>query len=356
MSARASGIDELDALIAGLSSTNAPPSQSSSYRAPAATSPPTSAAKPNAGGGGGPSPRAGGGGPSPRAAAGVSAAPRATPRSAAAAAYAGPSGGKDDDLKDLLSSLNNQMSNVADGNVASKGICSHCRQPILGEVMTAMGKTFHIDHFICSNCQVPIGTKSFYEVEGQVQCEGCYRSTMCPRCAHCDGIITDRCITALGKKWHPDHFVCSQCLQAFPNGSFFERDGRPYCETHFYAVHAPTCAACNQPIKGDCTNALGQQWHPEHFACVYCNKAFGGAPFFEHQGKPYCEAHYNQTVGSICAGCNKPIAGRSVQALDKKWHPEHFVCSFCMNPLSGTNYTEKSNKAYCKGCADKLFS
>jgi len=59
--------------------------------------------------------------------------------------------------------------------------------------------------------------------------------------------------------------------------------------------------------------------------------------------------------GAICAGCSKPVSGRVVQALGKKWHPEHFVCTFCMNPLPGGNYTENSGKAYCKPCYAKLF-
>jgi paxillin len=37
-----------------------------------------------------------------------------------------------------------------------------------------------------------------------------------------------------GKKWHPDHFVCCTCNGPFPNGQFFERDGKPYCERDFY--------------------------------------------------------------------------------------------------------------------------
>ena len=96
-------------------------------------------------------------------------------------------------------------------------------------------------------------------------------------------------------------------------------------------------------------------WHPEHFACTYCGKSFAGEPFYEFGGKPYCEAHYHQQSGALCAGCHKAIAGRVVSALDKKWHPEHFVCSFCMNPLAGGAYTERQGKPYCKGCTAKLF-
>jgi paxillin len=41
--------------------------------------------------------------------------------------------------------------------------------------------------------------------------------------------------------------------------------------------------------------------------------------------------------------------------LEKKWHPEHFVCAFCMNALAGGSFTEHNSKAYCRECSGKLF-
>jgi paxillin len=259
------------------------------------------------------------------------------------------------DLDNLLSNLTTQMNDIDADNPASRGTCATCRQPILGEVIQALGKAFHPEHFACGNCRAPLGTGNFYENQGRPNCEKCYRQLFCPRCGHCDEPILDRCITALGKKWHINHFICTQCLKPFEGGNFFERDGRPYCEADFYSVFAPRCASCDQAIRGDCINALGSQWHPECFVCQYCQKAFGSGTFFEHAGKPYCEQHYHLQTGSLCAGCGKSISGRSVNALDKKWHPEHFVCAFCMNPLAGGAFTEQNGKAYCRECHGKLF-
>ena len=36
----------------------------------------------------------------------------------------------------------------------------------------------------------------------------------------------------------------------------------------------------------------------------------------------------------ICSACNSAIEGRCVTALFKKFHPEHFVCSYCLAQLS----------------------
>lgn len=264
-----------------------------------------------------------------------------------------PMGG--DDLDNLLKNLTTQMKDIDRGGPASRGTCATCHNPILGEVIQALGNTYHPEHFVCGNCQNPLGTNNFYEQDGLPHCEKCYQELFCARCAHCDEPILDRCVTALNKKWHINHFICTQCLGPFEGGTFFEKDSRPYCENCFYGAFASRCGSCNQPIRGECINALGQQWHPEHFVCQYCQKSFAGGAFYEHGGKPYCEVHYHQQTGSLCAGCGKAITGRVVNALDKKWHPEHFVCAFCMNPLAGGSFTENNGKAYCKECHGKLF-
>jgi len=259
-----------------------------------------------------------------------------------------------EDLDNMLVHLSNNIDVDTKAPVAS-GTCAQCRKPILGEVIQAMGKAYHPEHFGCGNCGNPLGTNNFYEQDGVPHCEKCYQELFCSRCAHCDEPILDRCVTALGKKWHLHHFICTQCLSPFEGGSFFERDSRPFCEKCFYTAFVPRCGGCNQPIRGEAINALGTQWHPEHFVCQYCQKNFAGGSFYEFGGKPYCEVHYHQQTGSLCAGCGKAVTGRCVNALDKKWHPEHFVCAFCMNPLAGGNFTENNGKAYCRECHGKLF-
>jgi len=236
----------------------------------------------------------------------------------------------------------------------SRGICGSCGQPILGEVVQALGRMWHPEHFVCVSCRTPLGTASFYESQGSAYCANCWKTMFCPRCAHCDQPITDRCITALGKKWHPEHFICCTCLQPLTSG-FLEREGKPFCERCFYTAFSFKCAGCGQPIRGQYINAMGSKWHPEHFSCFYCHKSFNGGAYFEYQGKPYCEMHYHQMTGAICAGCGQPVGTRSIDALGKKWHPEHFVCAFCNSPLSGTSFKEQAGKAYCAACHAKLF-
>eukprot|EP00122_Pirum_gemmata_P002675 Pgem_evm1s2411 len=50
--------------------------------------------------------------------------------------------------------------------------------------------------------------------------------------------------------------------------------------------------------------------------------------FFEENGKPYCQKHWYQLFGVECEGCKMKIASASmVLALKKSWHAHCFKCS-----------------------------
>lgn len=59
-------------------------------------------------------------------------------------------------------------------------------------------------------------------------------------------------ITALGKTWCPDHFVCAtpSCRRPLQDLGFVEEHGQLYCEYCFEQYLAPNCAKCNQKVKG----------------------------------------------------------------------------------------------------------
>lgn len=86
-----------------------------------------------------------------------------------------------------------------------------------------------------------------------------------------------------------------------------------------------------------------------------CRQPFQGGSFFDHEGLPYCETHYHAKRGSLCAGCSKPISGRCITAMFRKFHPEHFVCAFCLKQLNKGTFKEQNDKPYCHICFEKLF-
>jgi len=236
-----------------------------------------------------------------------------------------------------------------------KGVCAACKKPIVGQVITALGYTWHPEHFTCAHCNQELGTSNFFERDGKPFCEQDYHHLFSPRCGYCAGPILDKCISALEKTWHPEHFLCSGCGCQLGEEGFHERGESAYCKTCYFDQFAPKCGGCNTPITENYISSLNQQWHPNCFVCKECNSPFHDGAFFEHEGAPYCETHYHALRGSLCAGCHKPISGRCITAMFRKFHPEHFVCSFCLKQLNKGTFKEQGDKPYCHECFDRLF-
>lgn len=82
---------------------------------------------------------------------------------------------------------------------------------------------------------MPFGSNRYFEgVDGQPYCDVHIGvKGRAPHCAGCDGLIVGRCITALGRRYHPEHFICTFCRNALTRGVFKELDGRAYCNSCF---------------------------------------------------------------------------------------------------------------------------
>uniref|UniRef100_H3D0A1 Paxillin n=1 Tax=Tetraodon nigroviridis TaxID=99883 RepID=H3D0A1_TETNG len=258
-------------------------------------------------------------------------------------------------LDNMLGSLQSDLNRLGVQTVA-KGVCGACKKPIVGQVVTAMGRTWHPEHFVCTHCQEEIGSKNFFERDGQPYCEKDYHNLFSPRCQYCNGPILDKVVTALDKTWHPEHFFCAQCGSFFGAEGFHEKDGKAYCRKDYFDMFAPKCGGCARAILENYISALNSLWHPECFVCRECFTPFVNGSFFDHDGQPYCEAHYHERRGSLCSGCQKPITGRCITAMGKKFHPEHFVCAFCLKQLNKGTFKEQNEKPYCQICFIKLFS
>ncbi|KAJ8414756.1 hypothetical protein AAFF_G00022790 [Aldrovandia affinis] len=258
-------------------------------------------------------------------------------------------------LDNMLGSLQSDLNRLGVQTVA-KGVCGACNKPIAGQVVTAMGRTWHPEHFVCTHCQEEIGSRNFFERDGQPYCEKDYHNLFSPRCYYCNGPILDKVVTALDRTWHPEHFFCAQCGAFFGPEGFHEKDGKAYCRKDYFDMFAPKCGGCARAILENYISALNSLWHPECFVCRECFTPFVNGSFFEHDGQPYCEVHYHERRGSLCSGCQKPITGRCITAMAKKFHPEHFVCAFCLKQLNKGTFKEQNDKPYCQSCFVKLFS
>lgn len=124
----------------------------------------------------------------------------------------------------------------------------------------------------------------------------------------------------------------------------------------------PVCRGCNKTIEGKSVKAadgrLTGRWHKQCFTCRTCEQPFATADFYVIDNQPYCEHHYHEANGSLCAGCHCGIEGQYLETtssadsnggppVDKKFHPRCFTCVDCKMVLSD-DYFEIKGRVYCE--------
>ncbi|KAF9934776.1 hypothetical protein FBU30_000070 [Linnemannia zychae] len=171
-------------------------------------------------------------------------------------------------------------------------VCASCDEPISGTMITAMGKRWHSDHFVCIVCNLNLEHVQFFHKDGEPYCHFDYHEKFSPKCGHCNTPIENECLTALGKSWHPGHFFCRECGDPFEEDGYMVHDGHPYCEKDYLRLFAPKCTGCRDPIQGDFISALKGKWHRDCFGCTVCHIGFDSSSYYVENGKPYCKAHY----------------------------------------------------------------
>ena len=281
----------------------------------------------------------------------------------------------EDRLEQLLTNLSTEISNGSHDesfqpinrtassksfmNLKQTSKCDHCNEWIEREqeAVAACGKNYHSHHFFCSKCKKALQEYNFFELNKAAHCKSCYEQDNLPSCGGCrKPILTGaKTINALGKIWHTEHFVCSSCRTTdILNREFFpDKENNPYCRKCYLQIHGPRCPACQKPVTSSCVKACNSVWHLEHFVCETCRTPFGATGnYFEHEGKPYCKKHYYEISGVICSACSRPIQGRCLNALGKRWHPDCLACDTCQKPIKG-KYTEGRSSVTCQACVQR---
>ncbi|XP_026676451.1 LIM and senescent cell antigen-like-containing domain protein 1 [Diaphorina citri] len=245
-----------------------------------------------------------------------------------------------------------------------KHMCHKCHGLIDDKPLKFRGEVYHPYHFNCTSCGTELNSDA-REVKSrpgytandmnELYCLRCHDKMGIPICGACRRPIEERVVTALGKHWHVEHFVCARCEKPFLGHRHYEKKGLAYCETHYHQLFGNLCFVCNQVIGGDVFTALnkawcvhhfacstlGKHWHVEHFVCARCEKPFLGHRHYEKKGLAYCETHYHQLFGNLCFVCNQVIGGDAVLSSDSS--------------VFGLRHYEKKGLAYCETHYHQLF-
>ncbi|XP_003738170.1 transforming growth factor beta-1-induced transcript 1 protein [Galendromus occidentalis] len=112
---------------------------------------------------------------------------------------------------------------------------------------------------------------------------------MSDTCPGCKKKLSGQTVTALKKNWHPGCFLCGKCaMSLIGKDEFMEQANKPYCKECYHNTFSPKCAKCGEAIKAKCVTAMNKTWHPEHFACAKCTMPIDVDNKFKvAQNKPY---------------------------------------------------------------------
>ncbi|KAL1262580.1 hypothetical protein QQF64_005319, partial [Cirrhinus molitorella] len=188
-------------------------------------------------------------------------------------------------------------------------------------------------------CGCDLAQGGFFMKNGEYLCTLDYQRIHGTRCNICGEFVEGEVVTALGKTYHPACFVCTICRRPFPAGDRVTFNGKDclcqYCAEPMSpgptkdVVGPSSCAGCGRDIKnGQALLALESQWHLGCFKCKACGKVLTGE-YISKDGAPYCERDYQVLFGVQCEACQQFITGKVLEAGDKHYHPSCARCSRC---------------------------
>ncbi|KAJ3282610.1 hypothetical protein HK104_010815 [Borealophlyctis nickersoniae] len=153
-------------------------------------------------------------------------------------------------------------------------------------------------------------------------------------CTACGEKIEGQFVRALGGHYHLDCFRCKDCNQVVAE-KFFPLKGSDnvpqiYCEKDYFRRLDLLCAKCGGALRGPHINALNRKYHLEHFTCSVCPTVFRQHDsYYERDGQVYCQYHYSILYAAKCGGCQTAVLKNFVE-VDKEnvvehWHPECYM-------------------------------
>uniref|UniRef100_A0A671QQ52 Actin-binding LIM protein 3-like n=1 Tax=Sinocyclocheilus anshuiensis TaxID=1608454 RepID=A0A671QQ52_9TELE len=211
--------------------------------------------------------------------------------------------------------------------------CFRCREVCRGEVVRVQHAHFHIKCFTCQVCGCDLAHSGFFQKSGEYICTADYQRLYGTKCDSCGDFISGEVVSALGRTYHPQCFVCSVCRKPFPIGDRVTFSGKEcvcqHCSLKLVnsnepiKIHGPShCAGCKEEIKqGQSLLALEKQWHVSCFRCQTCGLVLTGE--YISKSKRDFEVSYNIFL-FLCLSLSF-----SVQAGGKHYHPTCARCARC---------------------------
>lgn len=157
----------------------------------------------------------------------------------------------------------------------------------------------HKSCFRCYHCSDEMTLMDDYTlVSGKPVCSKCIDNLTKSGfvCNKCGKVILDRSVEFHGMRFHPEHFVCSQCKTILKGQNYVVYRNKPYCPTHGDAFATRKCWVCHgdfsenqKVIRWD-----GRAYHADCFKCKVCQVVLNEDNWIRVHGFPYCEKCYQE--------------------------------------------------------------
>ncbi|XP_070537718.1 LIM and senescent cell antigen-like-containing domain protein 1 isoform X1 [Ptychodera flava] len=249
----------------------------------------------------------------------------------------------------------------SDSMAVPHAMCTRCSDGFSVEekMINCNGELWHEGCFVCAQCFRPFPDGMFFEFEGRKYCEHDFHVLFAPCCGRCGEFVIGRVIRAMNMSWHPDCFMCQICATILSDTGFVKSRNRALCRPCHMRERAETsgkyvCYRCHTIIIEGHLKFQMETYHPYHFNCKNCGEELT-ADAREVRGELYCLRCHDKMGIPICGACRRPIEERVVHALGKTWHVEHFVCAKCEKPFLGHKHYERKGLAYCETHYNQLF-
>ncbi|XP_072465092.1 filamin-binding LIM protein 1 isoform X1 [Notamacropus eugenii] len=181
-------------------------------------------------------------------------------------------------------------------------------------------------------------------------------------CAFCHKVVSPRelAVEAMKRQYHAQCFTCRACHQQLAGKRFYQKDGRPLCES-CYQDTLEKCGRCQAVVLDHVIRALGQTFHPECFTCVVCSRCIGDESFaLDEQNEVYCLDDFYRKFAPVCSICEKPIIPRDgkdafkIECMGRNFHENCYRCEDCRILLS-VEPTDQgcyplNDRLFCKPC------
>ncbi|XP_058790239.1 testin [Phymastichus coffea] len=153
---------------------------------------------------------------------------------------------------------------------------------------------WHPGCFVCSACNELLVDLVYFSHKDKLYCARDFAEYLdIPRCFACDELIFVREYTvAEGHNYHVKHFCCWDCDIPLAERQYLTENDRPVCLSCYQNNYAQTCNACNNVIAADQQGVTVKDLHfhvtENCFCCTTCKKSLLGGKISVKENKLLC--------------------------------------------------------------------